>query len=377
MVAMPNIRLANVATLLIGFFALISAGTASAADLQISQYDVAPDPIAESAEATFTVTAANNSSPPVNNAVVTIAVPSNFEVINAPGNFPSYCILSGAVGSQTLTCSLPTLNGGGAANAQTFTYNAIARTPGSASTSASIAAAGNVDNNAGNDSLTINPTVRGGADLSIAKSGSAPSVIAGGVLQYTLTVTNDGPSTTSAVRVVDNLPAASDFDFTSANGSGWSCSRSGQTVTCNYSGAAPALGAPYPAITITGEITRASAGTISNIASVTGTDPLVLDPDGTNNTSNTVVTNIEAGSDLQAIKSMPATITVGSTANIVLTIRNTGPQAVPTGSTITDTIDSSLTIGTLPAGCSATGQTVTCTTGALTATGQANFTIQQ
>ncbi|MEO0870540.1 MAG: hypothetical protein AAFY19_01080, partial [Pseudomonadota bacterium] len=135
------------------------------------------------------------------------------------------------------------------------------------------------------------------------------------------------------------------------------------------------MGGTYPPISITGQITSASAGTISNIANVELIDPILLDPNPTNDNSNTVVTNIEAGSDLQAVKSMPATITTGSNATIVLTIRNTGPQAVPAGATISDTIDSSLSIDSVPAGCSVMGQTVTCTAGALSSTQQADFNI--
>jgi large repetitive protein len=354
---------------------LFRGTVASAADIQVSSYSSAPDPIPASAEATFTVTVANNSTPAVNNAVVTMTIPSNFEVINAPSNFPSFCILSGTVGSQTLTCSIPPLLGGGASRAQTFTFKATARTPGAISSTASISASGNSDANPNNDSVTFTPTVRGGADLTISKTGSAPNVIAGGNLTYSLTVTNNGPNATSAVRVVDNLPASSDFQFTSVSANGWSCSQSGTQVTCNFTGTAPTVGTPFPAINILGKVTKATAGTISNIASVTGTDPLILDPNGLNNNSNTVVTTVNAGSDLQAIKSMPSTITVGSPANVVLTIRNTGPQNAPAGSTIVDVFDASLTIGALPSGCSQSGQTVTCTAGALNATQQVNFTV--
>ncbi|MEZ5707764.1 MAG: putative Ig domain-containing protein [Blastomonas sp.] len=368
-----NATIARLRLILFGIVALITCTAAAAADLQVSDYSVDPDPIADTAEATFTVTVANNSAQPVDDPVVTIAIPANFDVINAPGNFPSFCALSGASGNQTLTCTLPQLVRD---NPQSFDFTAVASNPGAANSTASIAAAGNTDNNSGNDSITITPTVRGGADLRLSKSGSAPSVIAGGQLTYTLTLTNDGPSTTSAVRVIDNLPAASDFVFQSANGSGWNCGRTGRVVTCNYSGAAPAIGAPYPPINITGEIASASAGTITNIATAELTDALLLDPDGNNNNSNTVVTNIEAGSDLQAVKSMPSTITVGSNATIVLTIRNTGPQNVPAGATIVDVIDSSLQIDSVPAGCSVSGQTVTCTGGSLNSTAQTNFNVQ-
>ena len=367
--------LKGVTRLLAAIGLVLSGAAAHAADLQVSQYSSSPDPVAVPATATFTVVVGNNASAAVANAVVTISIPSTVEVLATPGSFPSNCVLSGAVASQTLTCTIASLAGGGAPSAQTITYTAVARTAGSAPTTASITAAGNVDNNPGNDSLTITPTVRGGADLRMTKTGSSANVIAGGTLQYTLTAYNDGPSTTSAVRVVDNLPAASDFQYQSFTGSGWACALSGTAVTCNYSGAAPALGAAYPALTITGRVTKATSGTISNIASVTLTDPLLLDPNGANNNSNTVVTNVQGGSDMQAIKSMPSTIVVGASGNIVLSIRNNGPQNAPAGSTITDTIDAALTIGALPANCARNGQTVTCTAGAIAASQQTTFTI--
>jgi hypothetical protein len=58
-----------VVRLLIGLFAFITGGVALAADLQISQYTGTPDPVGVSGEVTYSVTAANNSAPSVNNAV--------------------------------------------------------------------------------------------------------------------------------------------------------------------------------------------------------------------------------------------------------------------------------------------------------------------
>lgn len=372
---MKYIRSIAVVRIIVGLHVFLLGGMAYAADLQISQYSADPDPIGASAQATFTVTVANNSVSAVSNAVVTIGVPGRFAVSGTPGSIPSYCTLSGAPGSQTLTCTLATLPGGGVANARTFSFTATAQTPGASSSTATITAAGNTDSNAGNDSLTITPTVRAGADIALVKAGSASSVPAGDTLHYTLTATNNGPNTTSAIRVVDNLPAASDFQFQSAAGSGWTCNLSGTTLTCDYSGSAPAVGGSFPVITISGKITKNTAGTISNIAAVSITDPQVLDPATGNNISNTVVTNVEAGADLQAIKSMTSTITVGQGGSIVLSIRNTGPQTAPAGTKIADTLDGSLAIGTLPSGCVRSGQTVTCTAASIAATGQVDFVI--
>src|SRR5207249_6411916 len=52
-------------------------------------------------------------------------------------------------------------------------------------------------------------------------------------IYYTLTVTNNGPSThTGGITVTDSLPAGTSF---SATGSSADCSASGQLVTCSRS----------------------------------------------------------------------------------------------------------------------------------------------
>ena len=56
-----------------------------------------------------------------------------------------------------------------------------------------------------------------------------------------------------------------------------------------------------------------------------------------------------------------ASFTVGVPASYTLSVQNTGTAATTAVTTITDTIPTGLTIGTLPAGCTAAGQTVTCT----------------
>ena len=67
---------------------------------------------------------------------------------------------------------------------------------------------------------------------------------------------------------------------------------------------------------------------------------------------------------------------VGVPASFTLQLSNTGTAATTAVSTISDPIPVGLTIGTLPAGCSAAGQTVTCTVPAgLAAGGSTSFVI--
>ncbi|TDR39226.1 putative repeat protein (TIGR01451 family) [Tahibacter aquaticus] len=64
---------------------------------------------------------------------------------------------------------------------------------------------------------------------------------------------------------------------------------------------------------------------------------------------------------------------IGIAASYALQVTNTGTAATTLAATITDLIPAGLTIGTLPAGCSATGQTVTCTVAAGLAAGSSTI----
>src|SRR5690606_18230874 len=46
----------------------------------------------------------------------------------------------------------------------------------------------------------------GAADLSITKSADTASVVAGGAVQWTITVANNGPSIAASVSVTDTIP---------------------------------------------------------------------------------------------------------------------------------------------------------------------------
>jgi RHS repeat-associated protein/uncharacterized repeat protein (TIGR01451 family) len=64
-----------------------------------------------------------------------------------------------------------------------------------------------------------------------------------------------------------------------------------------------------------------------------------------------------------------ATLTVGTSASYTLKVTNTGTAPTTASATVSDTIPNGLTIGTLPAGCSAAGQAITCAIASGLATG--------
>jgi hypothetical protein len=125
---------------------------------------------------------------------------------------------------------------------------------------------------------TVVPT----ADLAITKT-RAGSLVPGTNVPYNITVTNNGPGAVAGtLQVVDTLPAGLSFYVTGSYGTGWSCSASGQVVTCNYLPGALASGASAPTLTITAAVTLSATGTIVNTATVFGS---VIDNVSANNTA--------------------------------------------------------------------------------------------
>ncbi|WP_152620333.1 beta strand repeat-containing protein, partial [Pedobacter lusitanus] len=172
-------------------------------------------------------------------------------------------------------------------------------------------------------------------DFGVNKTASPATGIPGETLTYTITLTNNGPSTLAAadiLQVTDNLPAgftattyaASAGTYTSNNGN-WTglTLASGQSAT----------------LTITGKIATTATGSLSNTATVTPPTG-VTDPTPGNNTS-TITTNLTPKPVLSITKLGAAGLTAGNTATYTLNISNTGSSNA-VGATISDIIPATL-----------------------------------
>lgn len=119
------------------------------------------------------------------------------------------------------------------------------------------------------------------ADLSLTKTAPSSTVPPGANVDYTLTVTNNGPSQAIDVTVTDTLPAGA--TFVSASGPGWTCGRTGGTVTCTRPTLDPGAAPP---ITLRVKAPSGTA-TLVNFATVSGTN---VDSNGGNNTASALIT---------------------------------------------------------------------------------------
>ena len=91
----------------------------------------------------------------------------------------------------------------------------------------------NTANNAATPDQTIITPV---SDLSLTKVLTSPALVSGSNADYTLTVSNAGPSEAAGpITITDTLP--SELTYVSSNGNGWTCSAALQVVTCTNSSA--------------------------------------------------------------------------------------------------------------------------------------------
>ncbi|HEX7136737.1 MAG TPA: DUF11 domain-containing protein, partial [Vicinamibacterales bacterium] len=161
-----------------------------------------------------------------------------------------------------------------------------------------------------NNTASVSTTVVAQADLAVTKSGPN-GVTAGQNIVYTVTVTNNGPSTATGVSVSDPTPA----NLTFASNSGacttpYPCSlgslTNGQTAT----------------ITSTYSTSPSFAGNVTNTATVSSS---TADPNNTNDTASKT-TNVGAQADLSITKSGPANANVGSNISYTINFSNGGPS---------------------------------------------------
>ena len=189
------------------------------------------------------------------------------------------------------------------------------------------------DTNPGNNSATDTDTLTPQADLSVTKTDGVTTVVPGTSDTYTITVTNNGPSTVSSVTLTDPIPAAllnPIFGRASA-GSYDSAQRA-------YGAALSLASGQSVTITLSGTIDPAATGSLTNTATVSAPAG-VTDTNPANNTATDTDT-LTPEVALSITKSDGKTTVVpGTSDTYTITVTNNGPSTV-SSLTLTDPIPS-------------------------------------
>src|SRR3954470_10069943 len=233
---------------------------------------------------------------------------------------------------------------------------------------------GDTDLTTDDDQSSVQTTVDAVADLGIDKGGpdgSDPIVVAGDPAgyDYTLTVSNNGPSDT-AFTVSDTLPDGLTFD------SGDGCSATGQAVTCTGTIAAGADAKVFT-VTVLADPSVPDASILENDATVAA-DNGTEDPNSENNTSGTVSTTITAQADLSpTLTILGGPFTAGG-ANFSGTVRvdNNGDSDNTGGFSVNVPLPTDVVFISGATGCSSVAGGFTCsTTSGLAAGAHKDFSI--
>jgi len=158
-------------------------------------------------------------------------------------------------------------------------------------------------------------------DMTLSKS-HAGNFTRGTNATYTIPVTNISPygPSNGLVTINDTLPIG--ITPISATGTGWTCSVSGQTVSCTRSDALAAATA-YPSITLSAAVSQAAPATLTNIATVAGGGEANL-----LNDTATDVANVGSTADLSMSDSgSPNPVAAGANLTYTQVLTNNGPSA--------------------------------------------------
>ncbi len=323
-----------------------------------------PNPVLGGATLRYTATARNLGPNIAGPTAVTVNLSPNLEYTGASGTGWT----CGAAG-LAVTCTRPE-SAVGTLPAILIDTRVTGAVAGTLTTPATVAISGGaVDFNSGNNTTTANVTVNPGADLSIGKSASTAKPESGGPIGFTLRPRNGGPFTANSVTVTDVLPAG--FGNISASGSGWTCTVTGQTVSCTR--ASYAKGDAFDiAVNATAPNVPSATG-FTNTATIGAATP---DPDNGNNSGSASVNVMPPGVDLSITKTKsPTPVAQGGELTSTIRVTNNGPAAARAGEiTVNETLPPGETFGGSYSGsnwsCGAqAGQQVACVYNAAVALG--------
>lgn len=343
------------------------------AQLPTLSLSASPSTFVRGSTATYTATITNNSTVNLTAPVtVTENLSSGLTLVSGSATAGWSCGQSG----QTVTCTSltavlpPTASVSFDVNVDPSTANTVVDNAffGAANDPAPVSCTPPVS---GCASLTTS-VISAAPNLSVALSANPDPFTQGGTGTYTAVVTNSGNATaTGPLTVTDILPPGVSYVSDTGSDAGWSCSASGQTVTCTNPNALPSTSGSNTSmiklnVAIAGNagspvVDVAGAGSANSPAPDCNQSPL---PAGCASLSTAVNPVLGGAPNLSvSLTGDPSPLSRGGTGTLTASITNVGNAAATAPLTITFALPLGLTymsgIG-IGWSCSAVGQLVNC-----------------
>jgi len=325
------------------------------ADLVVGQIDT-PDPVFVTSNLTYSISVTNKGPWPATQVFLTQTFPPNATFVSATQDL---------FDNPDTNIIVFELTNGLAVNA--FATVGVVVTPTVAGTIANqVSVSGfELDLNPGNNASSITTTVTPIAELVLRASTSSASVLAGSNLTYTLSVSNQGPSSATGVVLTNRLPAG----VTYLGAQGGSCVITGSVVTCSLGTLSPGA-----ATAVNLAVMTMIDGSLTNISSVRSG---VMDPNLGNNTATNFNTVLPMADLTLAATDIPDPVLLNSNLVYTLNVTNRGPS-LAANVTLTNILPAKVNFLTAtPSQGSFTraGNTLTCSFGSIVSGGNARFTI--
>jgi len=316
---------------------VVSTPVTAIADLSVTKSS-SPTTVNAGGTVQYPVTVTNNGPSAATGVSMVDTLPTGVSFVSAAAPPGASCANSG----QQVTCTSATL-ANGAPSTFTVTATVGAALPAGAVVNSATVSSSTSDDVTTNNSASATTAITRSADLVAGKTGPAGTITAGQAVTYTVTATNNGPSTATNVRLTDQIPVGA--VATPAPGVVAvpgavipTCVMNGTTASCTIA----SLG---PNQTITAMVSYTlgsgfSGASVSNAATVSADTP---DPSSANNTA-TVSNTVARSADVVLTKSVSSpTAAAGTGVTYTLTVSNSGlsdAQAV----TVADPAVAGLTI---------------------------------
>ncbi|WP_442506671.1 beta strand repeat-containing protein [Novipirellula sp. SH528] len=282
---------------------------------------------------TYTVTLTNEGPSVANGVVLSDAVPTGLTFVSGTLNGQAATL----TGSNVTFPAVNVLAGTGNALTATLTFTVSGTASGQIVNTAQVpdlSANGENDitNNSDDAVITVTPV----ADIAVSKTVDKTNARIGDTLQYTVTVTNNGPSSAAAVQAVDTLPAGVTFvSGTGPNNTTLSASNGVVTVP----GGTLASGASFSFIINATVNSGVTANQVNNVSVSTSTS----DSNSANNSASATTGVDPATSRVDGFVFIDANnnkiFDAGETPVSGVQIQLTGTDAFGNAVNLTDTTD--------------------------------------